>query len=63
VQLLIGVAALTAFTTSFRPCYHSLETPLAQQLFLATPHITADAAEYFGPPGDRTVIIGSRIDL
>ncbi|TDZ76634.1 potassium transporter Kup [Mycobacteroides salmoniphilum] len=34
-----------------------------KQLFLATSHITADAAEYFGLPRDRTVIMGSRIDV
>ncbi|TKK77014.1 potassium transporter Kup [Kribbella jiaozuonensis] len=34
-----------------------------KQLFLATSHITADAAEYFGLPRDRTVIIGSHIEL
>jgi KUP system potassium uptake protein len=32
-------------------------------VFLATTHITADAAEYFRLPRDRTVIIGSRIEL
>jgi KUP system potassium uptake protein len=32
-------------------------------IFLATTHITADAAEYFRLPRDRTVIIGSRIEL
>jgi KUP system potassium uptake protein len=32
-------------------------------LFLATSRITADAAEYFGLPRDRTVIIGSHIDV
>ena len=34
-----------------------------KQLFLATSRITADAAEYFNLPRDRTVIIGSRIDV
>jgi KUP system potassium uptake protein len=34
-----------------------------KQLFLATSHATADAAEYFGLPRDRTVMMGSRIDL
>ncbi|TCC24056.1 potassium transporter Kup [Kribbella sindirgiensis] len=34
-----------------------------KQLFLATSHITADAAEHFGLPQDRTVIIGSHIEL
>ena len=32
-------------------------------LFLATSRITADAAEYFGLPRERTVIIGSRIEV
>ena len=34
-----------------------------KQLFIAISHITADAAEYFGLPRDRTVIMGSRIDV
>jgi KUP system potassium uptake protein len=34
-----------------------------KNLFLATSRITADAAEYFGLPGDRTVILGSRIEV
>lgn len=37
--------------------------PWRKRLFIATSHITADAAEYFGLPGDRTVIIGSRIEV
>ena len=32
-----------------------------KRLFVATSQITADAAEYFGLPRDRTVILGSRI--
>jgi KUP system potassium uptake protein len=34
-----------------------------KRLFIATSHITADAAEYFGLPRDRTVIMGSHIEL
>jgi KUP system potassium uptake protein len=34
-----------------------------KRLFLATSRITADAAEYFQLPRERTVIMGSRIDL
>ena len=34
-----------------------------KQLFLATSHITADAAEHFGLPRDRTVIMGAHIDV
>jgi len=33
------------------------------RLFLATSRITADAAEFFSLPRDRTVIMGSRIEL
>ena len=34
-----------------------------KQLFIATSYITADAADYFGLPPDRTVVMGSRIDV
>jgi KUP system potassium uptake protein len=34
-----------------------------KRLFIATSFITADAAEYFGLSRDRTVIMGSRIEL
>ncbi|MGW6280178.1 potassium transporter Kup [Kribbella sp. NPDC055071] len=34
-----------------------------KHLFIATSHITADAAEYFNLPRDRTVIIGSHIEV
>jgi KUP system potassium uptake protein len=34
-----------------------------KRLFIATSHITSDAAEYFGLPRERTVIMGSRIDV
>jgi KUP system potassium uptake protein len=34
-----------------------------KRLFVATSKITADAAEYFGLPRDRTVIMGSRVDV
>jgi KUP system potassium uptake protein len=34
-----------------------------KRLFVATSRITADAAEYFGLPRDRTVIMGSRITV
>ena len=37
--------------------------PWRKRLFIATSYITADAAEYFGLPRDRTVIMGSRIDI
>lgn len=34
-----------------------------KRLFIATSHITADAAEYFGLPRDCTVIMGSQIEV
>jgi KUP system potassium uptake protein len=34
-----------------------------KRLFVATPDIAADAAEYFGLPRDRTVIMGSHIEV
>ena len=34
-----------------------------KRLFIATSQITADAAESFGLPRDRTVIMGSHIDV
>ncbi|MEV6839443.1 potassium transporter Kup [Streptomyces sp. NPDC051133] len=37
--------------------------PWRKRLFIATSYITADAAEYFGLPGDRTVIMGSHIEV
>ena len=37
--------------------------PWRKRLFIATSHITADAAAHFGLPLDRTVIVGSRIEL
>ncbi len=34
-----------------------------KRLFIATAHITTDAAEYFNLPRDRTIIMGSSIDV
>jgi KUP system potassium uptake protein len=34
-----------------------------KRLFVATSYIAADAAEYFGLPSDRTVVMGARIDV
>ncbi|MFF3910253.1 potassium transporter Kup [Streptomyces sp. NPDC001848] len=34
-----------------------------KRLFIATSYITADAAEYFGLPRDRTVVMGSQIEV
>ncbi len=37
--------------------------PWRKRLFIATSHITADAAGHFGLPLGRTVIVGSRIEV
>lgn len=37
--------------------------PWRKRLFIATSYITSDAAEYFGLPRDRTVIMGSDIEV
>jgi KUP system potassium uptake protein len=37
--------------------------PWRKRLFIATSHITADAAGHFGLPLDRTVIVGSRMEV
>jgi KUP system potassium uptake protein len=34
-----------------------------KRLFIATSHLTADAAQHFGLPRDRTVVMGSHIDV
>ena len=34
-----------------------------KRLFITTSYITADAAEHFGLPRDRTVIMGERIEV
>jgi KUP system potassium uptake protein len=38
-------------------------SPWRKRLFIATSYVTADAAAYFKLPLDRTVIIGSRIEV
>ncbi len=38
-------------------------TQWRKRLFIATSYITADAAQYFGLPLDRTVVMGSRIEV
>ncbi|MER5640467.1 potassium transporter Kup [Kitasatospora sp. NPDC002227] len=37
--------------------------PWRKRLFIATSYITADAAEYFSLPRDRTIIMGSHIEV
>jgi KUP system potassium uptake protein len=37
--------------------------PWRKRRFIATSYLTADAAEFFCLPRDRTVIVGSRIEV
>jgi KUP system potassium uptake protein len=37
--------------------------PWRKRLFIATSHLTADAAEHFGLPLERTVTVGSQIEI
>ncbi len=50
-------------TIELRPSDAPGMTRWRKRLFIATSHITADAAEYFGLPRDRTVIMGSLIEV
>jgi KUP system potassium uptake protein len=42
---------------------HPSMTPWRTKLFITTSYITSDAAAYFMLPPDRTVILGSRIQV
>jgi KUP system potassium uptake protein len=50
-------------TIALRPGTTSGMSRWRKRLFLATAQITADAADYFRLPRDRTVIMGSRIEF
>ncbi len=55
----------TYFLSKLELCQGDAPTmaPWRKRLFIATSYITADAAASFGLPLDRTVIIGSRLEL
>jgi KUP system potassium uptake protein len=37
--------------------------PWRKRLFIATSYLSTDAAQYFGLPPDRTVIMGERTEV
>lgn len=55
----------TFFLSKLELCHGDEPTMAAwrKRLFIATSHITADAAAHFGLPQDRTMIIGSRLQI
>jgi KUP system potassium uptake protein len=61
----ISVEKASYFLSQLELCAGSKPTMPAwrKRLFIATSYITADAAAYFSLPLDRTVMIGSRIEI
>jgi KUP system potassium uptake protein len=59
----VDAASYFLSTIELRPGDAPGMTRWRKRLFIATSHITADAAEYFGLPRDRTVIMGSLIEV
>jgi KUP system potassium uptake protein len=61
----IAVESASYFLSKLELCAGDAPTmaPWRKRLFIATSHITADAAAHFGLPPERTVIIGSRIEV
>jgi KUP system potassium uptake protein len=61
----IAVDKASYFLSQLELCAGDKPTmaPWRKRLFIATSQITADAAAYFGLPLDRTVMIGSRIEI
>ena len=61
----IDIDAATYFLSRLELCSGRERTmaPWRKRMFIATSHIAADAALYFGLPLGRTVIIGARIEI
>jgi KUP system potassium uptake protein len=65
IERALGDGDVSYFLSTIEPCAGDAPglSRWRKRLFLATSRITADAAEYFHLPRDRTVIMGSRIEL
>lgn len=50
-------------TIELRPRQRAVMARWRTRLFLATRHLTANAAEHFGPPRERTLVMGSHIEV
>jgi KUP system potassium uptake protein len=62
-QLDLDEASYFLSKIELRPGSARTMAPWRKRLFVATSHATADAADYFGLPRDRTVIMGSRVEV
>ncbi|WP_406130915.1 potassium transporter Kup [Streptomyces sp. NBC_00989] len=61
--LLLDQASYFLSTIELRRGPAPTMAPWRKRLFIATSHITADAAEHFGLPRDRTIIMGWHIEV
>ncbi|MEV6512433.1 potassium transporter Kup [Streptomyces sp. NPDC051642] len=61
--LLLDQASYFLSTIDLRRGPAPTMAPWRKRLFIATSHITADAAEHFGLPRDRTIIMGWHIEV
>ncbi|MBK3573377.1 potassium transporter Kup [Streptomyces sp. MBT65] len=61
--LLLDDASYFLSTIELRRGQAPTMAPWRKRLFIATSHITADAAEHFGLPRDRTIIMGWHIEV
>jgi KUP system potassium uptake protein len=61
----IGLESASYFLSKLDLCLGDAPTmaPWRKRLFIATAHITADAAGHFSLPLGRTVVVGSRIEV
>jgi len=62
-QLSVNNASYFLSELELRPGTAPTMAPWRKRLFVATSHLAADAAEYFGLPSDRTVVMGARIEV
>jgi KUP system potassium uptake protein len=62
-QLQLTEASYFLSTIELRRGKEPTMAPWRKRLFIATSYVTADAAEHFGLPRDRTVIMGSHINV
>jgi KUP system potassium uptake protein len=62
-QIAVNEASYFLSQLELHPGAAPTMAPWRKRLFVATSYIAADAAEYFGLPTDRTVVMGARIEV